>query len=147
MHFPTLVVTHLVLLIYTQLVSSHPTSTMTLETTTNETSYFNGSFTAPGLPVFKRTITGHDQDGLGHFLVSDSGDHRIARKAAGFPYEAAQAVMYGTFEMPVSINGVHDLDAIREGYKVSGTEGGVKTGGKPKDHGPLLTSFRRLATT
>lgn len=105
---------------------------MTLETTTNETSYFNGSFTAPGLPVFKRTITGHHEDGLGHFLVSDSGDHRISRKAAGFPYEAAQAVMYGTFEMPVNINGVDDLDAVREGYKVSGTDGGLKTGWNPK---------------
>lgn len=114
---------------------------MTLETTTDETSFFNGSLTAPGLPVFRRTVTGHHEDGLGHFLVSDFGDHRIVRKAAGFPYEAAQAVMYGTFEMPVNINGVDDLDAIHERYKVSRTDGGLKTAWNPKIMVPLLTSF------
>lgn len=112
---------------------------MSLETTPNEASYFNGSLTAPGLPVFRRTITGHQEDGLGHFLVSDSGDHRIARKAEGFNYEAAQAVMYGTFEMPVNINGVGDLNAIREGYKVSGIDGELKNRVGSQDHGPLLT--------
>lgn len=86
--------------------------------TSNSSSYFNGSFTAPGLPVFQRTITGHKEDGLGYFLVSDNGDHRVIRNAAGFNYEAAQSVMYGTFEVPLDITGVDDLGAIRDGYKV-----------------------------
>lgn len=98
--------------------SALPTTTTMSATTPESTSYFNGSFTAPGLPVFQRTITGHKEDGLGHFLVSDNGDHRIIRTAAGFNYEGAQSVMYGTFEVPLDITGVDDLSAIHEGYKV-----------------------------
>lgn len=101
-------------------LSALPTSTMATSTPAQEPSYFNGSFTAPGLPVFRRTVTGHQADGLGHFLISDNGDHRVVRKAEGFNYEAAQAVLYGSFEVPTDINGVDDIDAIRQGYTVGG---------------------------
>jgi hypothetical protein len=73
------------------------------------TSYFGDRFTAPGLPEFKRTITGHKEDGLAYFVVRDNGDNRHVRKAAGFGFEAAEANIYTTFDSPVNLNEDNDL--------------------------------------
>ncbi|KAK5046223.1 hypothetical protein LTR84_008366 [Exophiala bonariae] len=83
-----------------------------------ESSYFGEAFTAPGLPRFTRTITGHDeQDGSTRFLVRDEGDHQVVRKAKGFDFEAAQTVLYATFGVPVDLKDNDDIRAVREGYK------------------------------
>jgi len=71
------------------------------------------------LPAFKRTITGHKEDGLAYFLVRDGGDNRYVRKAAGFDFEAAETNIYSTFESPVNLNKDDDLQASLHEWQVS----------------------------
>ena len=92
------------------------TSTSTTAST-GDSSYFGASFTAPGLPVIKRTITGHREDGSTHFIVRDNGDHQVIRKGKGM--EAAQTVLYSTFGMPVDINKDDDVKAAAQDWQVS----------------------------
>ncbi|KAH8898125.1 hypothetical protein GQ53DRAFT_837115 [Thozetella sp. PMI_491] len=80
-------------------------------------SYFGDAFTAPGLPVFRRTITGHRQDGKACFVVQDNGDHRVVRRAPGFDFEAAETNLYTTFGSPVNLNNDDDLGAAQNEWK------------------------------
>ena len=81
-------------------------------------SFFADGFIAPGLPDFRRTITGHDDQGSARFLVRDNGDHRVFRKAKGFDFEAAETSIYNTFETPTDISENKDITAARDDWPV-----------------------------
>lgn len=88
-------------------------------TQTEPRSYFGDAFTAPGLPVFQRTATGHHGDGKAYFLIRDHGDHRQVRTVSGFNFEAAETNIYNTFESPLDLNEDDDLHAAQHGWKVN----------------------------
>ena len=81
-------------------------------------SYFGDSFTAPGLPIFQRTITGHHDDGKAYFVGRDNGDKRTIRTVPGSVFEAAEANLYCTFGGKVDLNNDDDLIAAQIDWKV-----------------------------
>lgn len=68
-------------------------------------------FPAPGLRATQRLITGHsEEDGKGHFLVTDRGDHhRIMGEN-----QAVANILYSTQENPVDLNDSKDIQYARE---------------------------------
>jgi hypothetical protein len=91
---------------------------MNSDNTSQTTSYFGNAFTAPGLPVFRRTITGHHDDGKAYLVVQDNGDHQQVRKSPGFNFEAAETSMFCTFGSPVDLNDDDDIKAAHSDWQV-----------------------------
>lgn len=78
--------------------------------TTAAKGFITEGFPAPGLRRTKRLITGHGEDGKGHFLVTDTGDHH---RVMG-EQQAVAMIPYSTKENPVELTGDVDVNFARE---------------------------------
>ena len=72
--------------------------------------FITNGFPAPGLRECKRLITGHGEDGKGHFLVTDTGDHH---RVMG-QNQAIASILYSTTENPVDLNGDVDVEYAKK---------------------------------
>ncbi|KAL8702746.1 MAG: hypothetical protein Q9201_004085 [Fulgogasparrea decipioides] len=72
--------------------------------------FITDGFPALGLRKTQRLITGHGEDGKGHFLVTDNGDHH---RVMG-EQQAVAVIPYSTKENPVELNGDVDVSFARE---------------------------------
>jgi hypothetical protein len=72
--------------------------------------FITSGFPAPGLPKTQRLITGHESDGKGHFLITDSGSHHRVMGEA----QAVANIIYSTASNPVDLNGDVDVEFARE---------------------------------
>ena len=78
--------------------------------TTAAVGFITDGFPAPGLRKTQRLITGHGEDGKGHFLATDAGDHhRIMGEG-----QAVAVIPYSTTENPVDLNDNVDISAAQE---------------------------------
>lgn len=72
--------------------------------------FITEGFPAPGLRKTQRLITGYGEDGKGHFLATDTGDHhRIMGEG-----QAVAVIPYSTKGNPVDLNGNVDVSFARE---------------------------------
>lgn len=72
--------------------------------------FITEGFPAPGLRKTQRLITGNGEDGKGHFLATDAGDHhRIMGEG-----QAVAVIPYSTKENPVDLNGNVDVSFAME---------------------------------
>ncbi|KAI0446149.1 hypothetical protein F4803DRAFT_559547 [Xylaria telfairii] len=65
---------------------------------------------APGLRQIQRHITGHNSDGKGVFLTTDSGHHHRAL----FDGRAVANILYSTQESPTELNGDVDVQKAKD---------------------------------
>ena len=72
--------------------------------------FITEGFPAPGLRKTQRLITGHGEDGKGHFLATDAGDHHRVMGEG----QAVAAIPYSTNENPVDLNGNVDITFAME---------------------------------
>jgi hypothetical protein len=72
--------------------------------------YVKEGFPAPGLRQIQRYITGHNSDGKGVFLSTDSGDHHRIM----FDGRAVSNILYSTQESPTELNGDADVQKAKE---------------------------------
>ena len=72
--------------------------------------FITDGFPAPGLRKTQRLITGHGEDGKGHFLATDAGDHHRVMGEA----QAVAVIPYSTKENPVDLNGNVDISFAKE---------------------------------
>ena len=80
-------------------------------TTTAAINFITDGFPAPGLRPVQRLITGNkEEDGKGHFLVTDAGDHH---RVMG-ENQAVANIIYSTNENPVDLNEDKDIKFSQE---------------------------------
>ncbi|CDM37417.1 hypothetical protein DTO013E5_7483 [Penicillium roqueforti] len=80
-------------------------------TTTAAINFITDGFPAPGLRATQRLITGNkEEDGKGHFLVTDNGDHH---RVMG-ENQAVANIIYSTHENPVDLNEDKDIKYAKE---------------------------------
>ncbi|OQE10141.1 hypothetical protein PENFLA_c090G05285 [Penicillium flavigenum] len=80
-------------------------------TTTAAINFITEGFPAPGLRPTQRLITGNkEEDGKGHFLVTDNGDHH---RVMG-ENQAVANIIYSTNENPVDLNDDKDIKYAQE---------------------------------
>lgn len=72
--------------------------------------YIKTGFPAPGLPRTQRYITGHNAEGKGVFLSTDSGDHFRPMGAD----QAIANILYSTHETPANLNDDADIKYAKE---------------------------------
>lgn len=72
--------------------------------------FITEGFPAPGLRKTQRLITGHGEDGKGHFLATDAGDHHRVMGEG----QAVAIIPYSTKENPVDLNGNVDVSFAME---------------------------------
>lgn len=72
--------------------------------------YVKEGFPAPGLRQIQRHITGHNAQGKGVFLSTDSGDH----KRILFDGRAVANILYSTQETPAELNADVDIQKAKE---------------------------------
>ena len=72
--------------------------------------FITEGFPAPGLRKTQRLITGHGEDGKGHFLATDAGDHHRVMGEG----QAVAVIPYSTKENPVDLNGNVDVEFAME---------------------------------
>ena len=72
--------------------------------------FITEGFPAPGLRKTQRLITGHGEDGKGHFLATDAGDHHRVMGEG----QAVAVIPYSTKENPVDLNGNVDVNFAME---------------------------------
>ena len=71
--------------------------------------FITDGYPAPGLRKCQRLITGHGEDGKGHFLVTDAGDHHRVMGEK----QAVAVIPYSTKETPVELNDDADMKFAR----------------------------------
>jgi hypothetical protein len=80
-------------------------------TTTAAIDFITDGFPAPGLRGTQRLITGNkEDDGLGHFVVTDTGDHHRVMGQS----QAVANIIYSTAENPVDLNDEKDIHYAKE---------------------------------
>ena len=72
--------------------------------------FITSGYPAPGLRKTQRLITGHGDDGKGHFIVTDAGDHHRVMGEK----QAVAVIPYSTKETPVELNGDVDVEYARD---------------------------------
>ena len=78
--------------------------------TTAAVGFITDGFPAQGLRKTQRLITGHGEDGKGHFLATDAGDHHRVMGEG----QAVAVIPYSTKENPVDLNGNVDISFAKE---------------------------------
>ena len=72
--------------------------------------FITEGFPAPGLRRTQRLITGNGEDGKGHFLATDAGDHHRVMGEG----QAVAVIPYSTKGNPVDLNGNADVNFAME---------------------------------
>lgn len=72
--------------------------------------YTKAGFPAPGLPRTQRYITGHNAEGKGVFLSTDSGGHFRPMGAD----QAIATILYSTHQTPVNLNDDADVKYAKD---------------------------------
>lgn len=78
--------------------------------TTAAVGFITDGFPAQGLRKTQRLITGYGEDGKGHFLTTDAGDHHRVMGEG----QAVAVIPYSTKENPVELNGNVDINFAKE---------------------------------
>jgi quercetin dioxygenase-like cupin family protein len=89
--------------------NNNPLKKTIMESEIPNAGYVKEGFPAPGLRQIQRHITGHNAEGKGVFLSTDTGDH----KRIMFDGRAVSNILYSTQETPAQMNGDVDIEKAK----------------------------------